>query len=155
MRRNERQIGDRTEADRILETCMVCRLAMNGRPYPYVVPLHYVYLTDRLYLHCATEGRKLDLIAADNHVCFEVEGDVEIIRAERVCGWGTRYESVIGTGLASIVEDDGEKLTALRELMRKYSGTSEWDFSPVSIERLAVIRVDIDDLTGKRSRPAI
>lgn len=152
MRRVEREITSRTEMDRLLEDCTVCRMSMNGRPYPYVVPLHYVYLPDRLYLHCAQDGRKLELIAADSHVCFEVEGDCKILRAEVACSWGTRYVSVIGTGLASIVEDDGEKLTALRELMRKYSGTSEWAFSPQNVDRLVVIRVDIDTLTGKSSR---
>jgi len=151
VRRSEREIVDREEVDRILETCAVCRLAMNDRPYPYVVPLHYVYSSDRLYVHSANAGRKLDLIAADHHVCFEVDRVVEIVQGERACEWGTRYESVIGTGVASLVADDGEKQTALRELMKKHSGSDDWAFPPESLDRLAVIRVDITSAVGKRS----
>jgi nitroimidazol reductase NimA-like FMN-containing flavoprotein (pyridoxamine 5'-phosphate oxidase superfamily) len=151
MRRSEREIVDRTEIDRILEACTVCRVAMNGRPFPYVVPFHYVYLSGRLYVHCADAGRKLDLISADNHVCFEVDRVVEIVKAERACKWGTRYESVIGTGVAALVADDAEKETALGQLMRKHSGSAEWAFSPQNIDRLVVIRVDIETVTGKSS----
>jgi nitroimidazol reductase NimA-like FMN-containing flavoprotein (pyridoxamine 5'-phosphate oxidase superfamily) len=151
MRRGEREIVGSREIDRILESCTVCRLAMNDRPYPYVVPANYVYSSGRLYVHSANAGRKLDLIAADPHVCFEVDRVVEIVASERACGWGTRYESVIGTGVATLVTDDGEKETALRGLMRKHSGSDEWAFPPQSVDRLVVIRVDITNVTGKSS----
>jgi len=151
VRRSEREIADRKEMDRILESCAVCRLAMNDRAFPYVVPLHYVYSSGRLYFHSAKAGRKMDLISADNHVCFEVDRVVDIVKAERACDWGARYESVIGTGVAVFVGDDDERQTALRELMRKYSGSADWAFSPRMMDGLVVIRVDIASVTGKSS----
>jgi nitroimidazol reductase NimA-like FMN-containing flavoprotein (pyridoxamine 5'-phosphate oxidase superfamily) len=151
MRRSEREIVDRKEIDRILQECTVCRLALNDRPFPYVLPLHYAYTSGRLYIHSATAGRKIDLISADNHVCFEVDRVADVIEAGRACDWCTRYESVVGTGMAVLVTDHDEKEMALRELMRKYSGSSDWTFPREMVDRLVVIRIDIESLTGKSS----
>ena len=40
MRRKDREITDFQELVRIMEQCDVCRIALNGGGFPYIVPLH-------------------------------------------------------------------------------------------------------------------
>ncbi len=151
MRRKDREMKDKKAIGHILESCTVCRIAFNDEPFPYIVPVNYVYVSDCLYFHSASTGSKLDLIACDNHVCFEVDREIEVMAAEHACEWGTKYESVIGTGTASEVTDPGERSEALRDFMRKYSGTAEWSFPTEGLDKTTVVRVDIVSLTGKSS----
>ena len=41
MRRNDREVRDRAEIQRILEVAKVLRLGLTDGDYPYIVPLHY------------------------------------------------------------------------------------------------------------------
>ena len=119
----------------------------NGQPYG--VPLNYSFDGERLYLHCALKGHKIDNILANGKVSFCVVGWTKLLPAE----FSTEYESVIVTGMASVVQGD-EKYQALVSLLEKYSA----DFISEGrkyIEKLdrqtKVVKVDVDSITGKLS----
>jgi len=78
MRRKEKEITNRPEIDTILKGAQVCRLALARENEPYLVPVFFGYDGSRLYFHTAREGRKLDFVAANNRVCFEVELNVNL-----------------------------------------------------------------------------
>jgi nitroimidazol reductase NimA-like FMN-containing flavoprotein (pyridoxamine 5'-phosphate oxidase superfamily) len=80
-----------------------------------------------------------------------VESEVEVIPAEEACDWGMRCRSVIGEGIATLVEDEEEKRAALQALMGKYSGRSDWIFSSDQVQKVAVIRVRITGMSGRQS----
>lgn len=42
------------------------------------------------------------------------------------CDFSAKFQSVVGTGKISIVEDREEKLKGLNFLMRQTSGNAEW-----------------------------
>ena len=64
MRRQDRGLN-RPQAEEILATGWFGVLSMNGGgDYAYGVPFSYVYLQNRIYLHCALQGKKLDLYSA-------------------------------------------------------------------------------------------
>ena len=149
MRRRDREIVDRSEIEDIIRRAKVCRIALCDGGQPYIVPVCFGNDRDRLYIHSAPAGRKLDIIRRHPRVCFEMEIDVELVPADAACGWGIRYRSVVGFGRASLVEDDEEKLRALRLLMRQYS-EEEFDLGLDSSRDCAVVRIDIESLTGKR-----
>ena len=73
MRRSDREIRDRSSIDGILHAASVCHLALCDGDRPYVVPMSYGYDGDRLYFHCASEGRKLDVVRRNPNACFAVE----------------------------------------------------------------------------------
>ena len=134
--------------DRIVEQAQVCHLGLCDGEGPYVVPVCFGYDGRALYFHSAPRGRKIRAIAADGAVCFEVETDVELVPAERACKWSIRYRSVMGTGRAALVEDAEGKRRALNAIMRKYSG-QDWDFGGFDLNRVAVVRIEIESMTGK------
>ena len=102
MRRKDREISDLGEIESIIQRSDICRLAFCDRGKPYVVPLCFGYRQGALYFHSAREGRKLDMIRNNSLVCFEMDIDQELIRSIDRCSM--RYRSVIGSGLARIVE---------------------------------------------------
>ena len=81
---------------------------------------------------------------------MEIDTDVEITGVEKPCGWSTRYRSVIGVGRAHILENEADKIRGLTVLMRQFGekgSTVEFE----KADRTAVIRIDIEDITGKKS----
>jgi len=152
MRRADRQIADRQEIDSILHAAQVCRLAFARQDEPYVVPVSFGYDGTALFFHTAETGRKLEFIAANSRVCFEVEHDVRLQpHPESACSWSFAFESVIGYGRVSELVSPGERSYGLDQVWRHYAGP-EHAFSPGSLARVRVWRIDIESLTGKRSR---
>jgi uncharacterized protein len=149
MRRGEREITDRARVEGMLREEPVCRIAFNGEPYPYVVPVNFAFDSGVLYFHGAAEGLKMALLARDPRVCFEVDRQNGIREANRACGWGTSYASVIGRGRARVLASPADKQAALRLLMRKYSGRADWELP--ALEGVTLVAVDVEELTGKES----
>lgn len=150
MRRQEREISDRAAIDAIIRACQVCRLGMVDGDLPYIVPMSFGYDGRALYFHCATQGRKLDVLRRRPRVCFEFDCLDAMVEAEQACGWSCRYRSVMGTGLASIIADPEGKRRALSALMAQYSERS-FSFPDAALARTAAIEVVIESITGKRA----
>jgi uncharacterized protein len=151
MNRKEREITDRALIDDIIRRGQVCRLAMCRASEPYVVPLSYGYAGNGLYFHPAREGRKLEFLRANPRVCFEIDIDHELKRADQACGWGMKYRSVIGYGNAVFVAAPAEKRKALDVLMRHYAGEGQtFSYPDASVDSVTVVRVDIECVTGKQ-----
>jgi nitroimidazol reductase NimA-like FMN-containing flavoprotein (pyridoxamine 5'-phosphate oxidase superfamily) len=62
-----------------------------------------------------------------------------------------RYRSVIGLGRASLLESDEEKTRGLNIIVRHYSPKDDSTFDKESLDKLAVIKIDIDSMTGRKS----
>ena len=151
MHRNEREITDKKDIDDIIRRCRVCHLAMCDEGQPYVVPLNFGYDGGFLYFHAAPEGRKIDIIKRNNRVGFEFDILHDIVTAEQACKWGAKYESVMGSGTAEIVDDLEAKKEALEWIMRQY-GNGTWDFKEEILKKTLVLRVQILEISGKAIR---
>jgi nitroimidazol reductase NimA-like FMN-containing flavoprotein (pyridoxamine 5'-phosphate oxidase superfamily) len=147
MRRADRLVTDREAIDDVLRRADVLHLAMAGDGGPYVVPVNFGYDGERIWIHCAEEGHKLDLLAADPRVCFEACVDVRIVPGKQ-CGWGARFRSVVGFGTATLVDDPAEKARGLAVIIEHYSGRPETVPTAKAIG-VAVLRIDIESMTGK------
>ncbi|NPV93198.1 MAG: pyridoxamine 5'-phosphate oxidase family protein [Firmicutes bacterium] len=151
MRKKEKEVTDQTAIEAIIQDAAVCRLGLVDNGEPYIVPMNFGYSNGRLFFHSAKEGRKLDVIRSSSRVCFELESGVEVIGAEKPCGWTTRFSSVIGYGRAYIVEDAEEKKAGLDVIMRHYAGPGDFAYPPVTLEKTAIILVEVESMTAKRS----
>jgi nitroimidazol reductase NimA-like FMN-containing flavoprotein (pyridoxamine 5'-phosphate oxidase superfamily) len=151
MRRKEKAITDETEIIDILSSETVCRLAFAEKNIPYIVPVNFGYRNRALYIHSAQEGRKISIIEKNDLVCFEIESGVRMISAGSACGFSMAYRSLIGYGKASFLYDSGLKREALNIIMKKQTGSEGWSFSEKSLEKTAVIKVQIESISGKKS----
>lgn len=154
MRRKDREVTDFNTMLEIMQRCDCCRLGLFDNGSVFIVPLNFgIYERGgqiRLYFHCAKEGRKIDLIKSNRCVGFEMDTDHLLVKNKVSCECTFKYSSIIGKGNAAMVEDSGEKVFGLQRIMEHYGDTSLRDFSPAALEHVAVIRMDIINLTCKR-----
>lgn len=148
MRRKDREIKDRKAIDDIIRRCRVCRLAMCDDGQPYVVPLNFGYDGSFLYFHCTPEGKKIDIIRKNNLIGFEFDILHEIVTGKQACDWGAKFESVMGTGTAEIIDNVDAKKDALACIMRQY-GSDATDFSEEVLKKTLIFRVQILSISGK------
>jgi nitroimidazol reductase NimA-like FMN-containing flavoprotein (pyridoxamine 5'-phosphate oxidase superfamily) len=150
MRRSDKQIKDLADLEAILHSAQICHLSMVDGDKPYVVPLNFGYEEGALYFHSAPEGRKIDVLQQNPEVCFSIVARHEIVVSERACSWTAEFGSVTGTGIAEILTDREELEKGLTVLMKQYSD-EDYDFSGEDLDGVVVIRVDIEEMTGKES----
>lgn len=115
---------------------------------PYTVPLNYVYLNDKIYFHCATVGRKLDIIHQNNKASFCII-DQDAVIPEK---FTTAYSSVIASGTIKIITDENDKQIILEEFIRKFSAnhfTEGLEEIKIYINRTCILELTIEELTGK------
>ncbi|MEY8311368.1 pyridoxamine 5'-phosphate oxidase family protein [Oscillospiraceae bacterium 42-9] len=158
MRRKDREITGLAEIMEILSSCQVCRLGMCQKGMPYVVPLNFGVEREGerlvLYFHGAREGKKLDIIRENPQVCVEFDGEHRLLEGETACAYSFAYESVIGFGKAEILESHEEKAQGLAAILRSLTG-KEFTFTPEQTQSVAVLRVALEEVAGKRrSAPA-
>lgn len=152
MRRKDREITDFDEMMRIVEKCDTCRLAINDGDYPYIVPLNFGTDVEDgqlyLYFHSANAGTKLDLLAKNNKVTFEMDCEHNIILYKERMSCTMGYASVIGHGTVEFVKEE-DKFEALKKLMRHYH-SEDFVFNTDMMKVTTVFRVKVSDMTGKR-----
>lgn len=150
MRRIKQQLSEKECID-ILQRQNVGTLALakNG-DYPYAVPLNYVYYNGKIYFHCAITGHKIDIIKKQNKASFCIIDEDTVVPEK----YTTFYRSVIVFGKAEIVEDDAEKMAALKELSYKYiSKDDKAHLKEINgaWNRTCVFSLSIDYLSGKEA----
>ena len=152
MTKREFRITDEQQILAILDTAKVLHLGLAVDNEPYVVPLNYGYTMEEgklvLYLHGATQGKKLDMIHVNPNVFFEMDCDRMPFEGKVACQYGMVYSSIMGRGTAHIVEDVEEKKKAMSILMKTQAG-KEFDFNDRLVSIVAVIRIDVSEYTAK------
>lgn len=150
MRRSDREISI-FQTRQILEKAEYGVLSMaspDGEPYG--VPMNFSFEKDCIYFHCAPEGKKIDLLCANERVSFCVVGRTELMPEK----FGTKYESVICTGIVEEIFDE-EKREGLVMLVRKYAPDhfqKGLDYIDKLIDTARVFKINLETLTGKARR---
>ena len=153
MRKKDREITDNKEIESIISLADVCRIAFADNNTPYIVTMNFGYEggeNPHLYFHCATEGRKLDMLQNNNYVCFEMDIDHAVYKGEKSCDWGMNYSSVVGYGKIFVVDHFDEKLAGLSHIMDHYGGSGDYSFDENVLARTTILRLNISEMTGKR-----
>ena len=125
---------------------------LNPDGTPYSTPIHFVYYDEVIFIHGLPKGKKLDNIAHDSRVGFSVYEMNELLLEPqgKPCNTNTKYESVIISGMAKLVEDIEEKRTVLKKIVEKYTPHIVNNEIPDNmVKGTAVIRIDVTEITGK------
>lgn len=153
MRRQDRRITDPAVIRAVIDKCRTLHLGLVEDGRAYIVPLNYGWIEENgryiLYAHSAAEGRKIDLIRGGADVGFEMETGVEYFDADTACGWGNRYESIIGEGRATLLSTPEEKRQALAAIMAHYSARKDYTFEDAMVNLVQVIQIDVTALSCK------
>src|SRR5687768_7051196 len=91
-----------SEAREVLGQLNYAHLALARDNIPYVVPVHYAFDGDELFIY-TTEGKKADIIKVNPEICLQAE-DVED---------NENWKSVIVAGTAEQITDEDSRQKAL------------------------------------------
>lgn len=152
MRRHEREITDKRELEAVLAKATVVHLAMTDGARPYVVPMNFGFAGGCLYVHCAKEGRKVDILRRNPHVCFNVFTDDAVIpgHGPTACSFTSRYRSVTGSGRVEFIDDDEGRRKALDVILAHYAA-GPFQYDDAALARTCVLRIDVESMTGKKA----
>lgn len=151
--RREREVTNIQEIIGILDRAKIVHVGMIDENHPYVVPMNYGYTLEKgkltLYLHCAKEGRKLDILRKNPNVFIEIDTDIVPFEGQTACHYGISYASVMGEGTAEIIEDTEGKKEALSLLMKTQT-EKDFTFTDRMVSIVTVIKIHVDEFTAKK-----
>ena len=153
MRRKDQEIRDIGDVESIISNADVCRVAFADTNIPYIVTMNFGYSggdNPCFYFHCASEGKKLEMMKKNNFVCFELDTDHEIYEGENGCDWGMKFSSVVGYGRISVIEDSKSRINGLDCIMSHYSERKDFVYNERVLGNTTILRLDIEEMTGKR-----
>ena len=155
MRRSRQLLGE-AETLEILDRGSHGVLALIGDGgCPYALPISYAREGDRLYMHCAKAGHKLDALRAEPRASFCVVARDEVVPEE----FTTRYRSAIAFGRIHELAGEEDILRALRLLCAKYCPEAAEAAVEAEIAReragVNVLEFKIERLSGKQARELI
>ena len=123
----------------------------NENGYPYIVPVHFVVIDDKIYIHGLIKGQKISNLIRNGKVCFEVDEMGEIIPDnENPCDTNTAYRSVIILGTARTIDDRKLKEEVLHAVVAKYTPQlSNLGFPENMMKATGIIEISPVETTGK------
>ena len=153
MTRREREVTNLEEIIGILDRAKIVHVGMVDGDRPYVVPMNYGYTLNEgkltLYLHGAKRGRKLDVLRSNPNVFVEIDTDIVPFEGEVACKYGLCYSSIMGEGIAEIVEDTERKKEALSIFMKTQTN-KDFEFDDRMVSVVSIIKIDVNEFTAKK-----
>ena len=156
LRRKDQEIGDSAELKTILAKTLYVTVAMCKDNEPYLVTLSHGYDEERnaIYFHCAFEGKKIEILKANDRVWGQALVDRGYVQGQ--CDH--LFSTVQFSGRMRFVEDAQEKRHALAVMIGRLELDPEKVMAAkVTDARMATTcigRIDIEFLSGKRSEKA-
>ncbi len=152
MRRKDRELPEQ-EARQLLGLAKWGTLSLvpDELGYPHAVPINCAYVDGHLLLHCARQGKKLDLLDKDPRACFSAV----LAHVPELAKYTAHYESVICYGRVERLPED----EAAEALGRFTAGVFDVPVEQIAgdMQRAArnvlMLRMTIEHITGKRSGP--
>lgn len=137
------------------ETGRICTTDKDG--YPQIIPMNFVYAEDAIYMHSHVKGEKIDNIARNPKVGFEVDKSLEFLPSyfshpTDASQADTLYISVVIKGDGKIVSDKKEKAFALNALMEKYQPEGKYEKIRENmhvVDEVAILKVIPRTMRGK------
>lgn len=124
---------------------------------PYVLPLSLVRRDERtFYFHCASEGEKIDCIAANPVVSLSAVSKCSPHFEEEKKNFTEYYHSAVAIGRAERVEDRTEKIEALRLLCERFLPKFMEYFDEAierSLDRTMIVRITLSEPPVGKCKP--
>jgi len=150
---------DRELVHAILDEGLLCHVGFGLDGSPFVIPMAYWRIGERIYLHGAPVSRMLKELRQGLDVCVTVTLLDGLVLARSAFHHSMNYRSVILFGRAEWVEDDAEKLAALDAFMDHVVPGRAAEVRPPNPAELAgtlILAIAIDEASAKvRSGPPV
>ncbi len=157
IRRKEKAITDIDEMKKIITKVQHITFALCKGNEPYLVTVNHGYdpIKNCIYFHCATKGKKIDILKENNIVWGQALIDKGYIQGS--CDH--LFATVQFRGIVTLVDDFEEKKDALLNMIHKLEENPEEaaakQLTEKSISRVLIGRIDINYLSGKEAKKAV
>src|SRR6266581_6117054 len=105
---------DHDVINQILDEGFICHIGFAVDGQPFVIPTGYARVGDRLLIHGSQASRLLRTLRKGINICLTVTLIDGLVLARSAFHHSMNYRSVVVLGQAAVVEDEVEKLEALR-----------------------------------------
>ena len=157
VREPQRGVYDSEEIYKILDEGMVCHVGFAVEGQPYVIPTLYGRVGDAIYFHGSAASRMLRGLGDGAGVCLTVTLTDGIVVARSIFNHSMNYRSVVVLGKATLVDEPGEKLEALRAFSEKILPGRWGDARKPNAQELkatSILRLPLTEVSAKvRSGP--
>ncbi len=173
MRRKDREM-DRAFGEFVIDSAVFGSLAVYDEKLGITnLPLSIIRIEDNLYFHSAKVGEKVDFFKSNPTVCISFVTDVKVpnnysaeelesfktdkSRAKDLISnvFTTEFASCVVRGNIGLVEDEKEKIEAMRIICEKYT-PDKMEFFNMAIEaglsRVNIYKINTSNLTSKRKK---
>lgn len=157
MRKKSREMSAEWALDVLRRAPYVTVSLTDENGTPYGIPLSLASTSDdTFYFHGASEGRKLDMIRKNPTVCLSAVTRCKPVVGPKDGSFTLEFKSAIAYGKAEIVEDEEEKIMALRAICERFL-PQHMDAFQTSIQRslprTTVVRITLlEPPKGKRKQ---
>ena len=117
---------DRELINQILDEGFICHVGFAVEGQPFVIPTGYARVGDSLVIHGSQASRMLRTLGEGIDVCVTVTLIDGLVLARSAFNHSMNYRSVVVFGRAKLVDDQTEKLAALRALS-EHMIPGRWD----------------------------
>jgi nitroimidazol reductase NimA-like FMN-containing flavoprotein (pyridoxamine 5'-phosphate oxidase superfamily) len=155
----ERGHYDRETIYRILDEALICHVGFAENEQPYVIPINYARVEDTIVLHGAKASRLLKHIEAGHPVCVTATLVDGLVLARSLFHHSVNYRSVVLFGKGRPVEEEQEKLAALKAIT-EHLIPGRWQEARLpnrkELNATRVVSIQIDEASAKiRMGPAV
>jgi nitroimidazol reductase NimA-like FMN-containing flavoprotein (pyridoxamine 5'-phosphate oxidase superfamily) len=157
MRRKDKEVTEHSELVKPLKEAAYVTLAMCKDNVPYMATLSHGYdeENNRIYFHCAKEGKKVDYLQVNPVVWGQalIDGGYQQGSCDHL------YHTTQFMGRVSFVEGYEEKRHALEIMVNHLDDNPEAIIEKQlhrdSVSKVLIGRIDIMDMTGKKADKVI
>ena len=143
---------DRETIYRILDEALICHVGFVQDRAPFVIPINFARVDDTIVLHGAKASRLLKHIEDGNPVCVEATIVDGLVLARSVFHHSVNYRSVVLFGCGRGIDDEQEKLAALRAVT-EHLIPGRWDEARLpnrkELNATRVVAIKIDEASAK------
>lgn len=172
VRRKDREMS-KEFAMEVIDKSRYGVLSMIDDKKPYGLPLSIVRDGENLYFHSAKDGRKTEVLKKNSKVNVVFVGETKIpenftkeeldeisredSKAVKLISsvFTTEFESALVSGRVKLIEDEEEKIKAMKIICEKYTPTKMEYFNKaieVGLSRTNVYRIDVEEISAKRKK---
>lgn len=156
VRRTDREETDSSFLHKILDNSISCTVAVATEEYPLIQASFFAFdkVNNEVVFHFSKYGFSGQEITPGKNITISVYKYGKLYTAEKAVDFGGEYQSVIIYGKIRIVDNEAEKMQAMKFFFDKFfSHIPEPDYKPFTVTEanpIHVVKVKIDKWMGKQ-----
>lgn len=151
MRRTDLTWTDWPAIEAFLRDELICRVAVNDKPFPYVVPQSFTFTGDAFLIHCSRFGKFSQLIQEDPHIVIVIDRPVALLKAPKGQNTSLEYYSVITRCKAFTRMETQDVIAHQNQALGKFRPENDYTaIEPGAANQIVAIRCQIENLSAKK-----